>query len=166
MRETAVAEVLHRIEDATVEERGISVGELVELTSLSETTVRKAIKELKTGGFIDVGAFNGHPTTRGSARWIALSKHEEQGEEVNVADTKEETRPRGRPRSPEAQARDDEALKVITKAKDAGATREDVADALSITPQLAYLSIWRLAKAGKVAKFRDSTRTPRYRAAG
>lgn len=50
---------------------------------------------------------------------------------------------RGRPRSPEVVERDDAVYAVLV---DGPKTREQVAEAVGITPSAAYLSLWRLKR--------------------
>lgn len=57
----------------------------------------------------------------------------------------------GRPRPNEVVERDEAALKLITKD---GITKEELADQLKVKPSHAYLSLFRLQRAGKIERRR------------
>jgi predicted Rossmann fold nucleotide-binding protein DprA/Smf involved in DNA uptake len=62
---------------------------------------------------------------------------------------------RGRPRSPEVVERDDAVYAVLTAGP---ATREQVAEAVGITPSAAYLSLWRLKRDEKIKRVEGNGR--------
>lgn len=163
-RQTLVSEVLHLIEDATYEgpSQGATVRDLVDKIEKSETSVRKAVKELEDGGFVRKNGADGRHW-----RYVAVRKNE--GEEVNTmaaetTNTKAETTSagRGRPKDPAVQDRDAKVMALVEKSAE-GVTVEEVAAALKIERNAAYLSIWRLRKAGQVNKTQTGSRTPRWR---
>lgn len=57
---------------------------------------------------------------------------------------------RGRPRPPETLERDGQVLQLLERM--GPLTRNDLAEALGIAPQLAYLALSRLAREGKVKR--------------
>ena len=66
----------------------------------------------------------------------------------------EEAVRRGRPRPESTITRDADVLKTLGDFGDAGATRNQLAEKLGVKPSEAYLALWRLNKAGSVAKTR------------
>lgn len=61
---------------------------------------------------------------------------------------------RGRPRSPETIDRDAKVMKLLVEAP---RTREQLVEALSLRPQLVYLSLWRLKREGQIERTSDAT---------
>jgi predicted Rossmann fold nucleotide-binding protein DprA/Smf involved in DNA uptake len=59
------------------------------------------------------------------------------------------TRRRGRPRSPEAVARDEQ---VLTALKDGPLSKAQLVEQLQLQPQHVYLSLWRLRREGRVVR--------------
>src|SRR4051794_10428170 len=94
--------VLQALEDATTKGEGSHVRDLAAVSGLSETTVRKQLKELETGGFA-------RRVPNATTQWEAVSKHEADEPKSNGAQG------RGRPRTPEAEARDGAVLALIKK---------------------------------------------------
>lgn len=66
--------------------------------------------------------------------------------------TPEESTRRGRPRSQETLSRDES---VVAALQTGSRTKEQLADELGIGPNLVYLSLWRLRRAGRVEKITD-----------
>lgn len=173
-RPTLTSELLHLIEDATFESdtSGLPVKDLVHLTEKSETTVRKAVKELEAGGFIakatDVDADRGKP-----GHYVAVTKYDitETPRGGDNMPTKTKTpaedapvkRGAGRPKDPAVQERDGRVLKVITDT--GGATVTDITAKLQEEKSLVYISIWRLRVAGAIVKTASGTRAPLWTAA-
>lgn len=58
-------------------------------------------------------------------------------------------RRRGRPRSPETIARDERVLAAL---REGPRTKEQLVEQLGFTPQLVYLSLWRLNRTGLVTR--------------
>ena len=71
--------------------------------------------------------------------------------EAVATETTDETKSKGRPRSDETLARDEKAFEAL--AGD-GKTKEELAEAMGVTPNFAYLSLWRLNRDGKIQKVR------------
>lgn len=166
-RQTLRTELLHLIEDRTAAGSGQSVKNLVMLTEKSETTVRKAVKELEAEGFIEV-AFVSHrvPFYRAADK---NAPEPPKGGDNMATKTKAkaatpERRGPGRPKDPEVQARDEKALKLIV-AKPDGLSVGDLAEKLGVSKSLAYISVWRLRTAGTIVKAASGTRTPTWRKA-
>lgn len=164
VRSTLTSEVLHRIEDHTYEPQlrgddghaGITIAGLVVEIEKSETTIRKAVNELERDGFIRKDGADGR-----SWRYVAVRKNED-GEEVkDMAEKTEKKSGAGRPRSTDVIDRDAKALEFIGTQAD-GATVEEVAKALGVERNSAYLSVWRLKKTGQVAKNTGGSRSPRW----
>lgn len=65
-------------------------------------------------------------------------------------------------RRPEAVARDARVLELVAGAGFTGVSKYDVAESLDLTPDAAYLSLWRLVKAEKVIILPSGTRRPVY----
>jgi predicted transcriptional regulator len=165
-RQTLRSELLHLIEDHTLVGQSASVKDLVACTEKSDSTVRKAVLGLLTDGFITV--VPGETPTR----YVAVRKSDEPPEEVkNMATTKtkksaapsasaSEPKPKngvGRPKDPEVQRRDERVLELIKKD---GASVAQIAEKLGVSTGIAYLSVWRLRKAGVVQKQVTGSRTP------
>lgn len=144
MNESSV-KVLHAVEDVTytTEAPGASVDYLAQVTGLSATTVRKTIKELEDGGFVQRNGANGRA-------WVfrAVTKNQEESM------PKSEPTADGRGQRAQAQERDALVLSLLP------ATVDEVAAKLKVKRSVAYVSIWRLHRAGKVAKTATGTRTP------
>lgn len=179
MKDRIQPAILRIIEDATVRGSGIHVSTLVAHAknpavrigglAPSETTIRKAVNELAAGGFIRRVQ---HATTQ----WEAVSKHEQESDmpEKAAGATKKATPKKkaapakaaaGRPRSADAAARDEKTLAAVKASGKTGITVDDVAKKLGVERGLAYVSVWRLAKAGTIVKTNNGTRTPAYIAA-
>jgi predicted transcriptional regulator len=139
--------VLTVLEDVTAKGEGAHVRDIATVSGLSETTVRKQLKELETGGFA-------RRVPNATTQWEAVSKHEDDAEPKSNG-----AQGRGRPRTPEAEARDGAVLALIKKG--VGDTGE-IAKSIGTTRGLAYLSVWRLVKAGLVKKEATGTRSPNY----
>jgi predicted transcriptional regulator len=120
-----------------------TVAELVKITGKSETTVRKTVKSLEAAGAV---------VKDGKAYAAASTPELSAGEK----------RGRGRPKDAFVQARDERVLGAIKAAGPTGITTVSIASALDITEKAAYISVWRLKKAGRVVKVLNGTRQPAY----
>lgn len=65
-------------------------------------------------------------------------------------------------RRPDAEERDKRVLGFVKAQGFTGASKYDVAEALDVTPGIAYLSIWRLMKTGDVVMLPTGSRRPVY----
>lgn len=158
-RHTLMTEVLHLIEEESYEGGAlVHVSDLITLTERSESTVRKAVKELLDGGFI--ATVEGYKPTA----YVAVRKHDtdEPREVKNMTDEEPiKADGRGRPRDPGVEERDEKVLSLIGSTPE-GLTVAELAAQLDVKPGIAYLSIWRLRKQGKVVKTPSGTRAPRW----
>lgn len=158
-RHTLTSELLHLLENRESRGEATWVKTLVELTEKSETTIRKAVNELLEGGFIERV-----PLATTQLRTVRKQDLIDAPEEVkNMADTttKTVTTGRGRPNDPAVQERDGKVLAFIGKSKE-GATVAEIAEAVGIECNAAYLSVWRLRVAGSIVKTPSGSRAPRW----
>lgn len=124
----------------------LEVSELARATDKSETTVRDALKKLVGAG--TVNRQNGD----GPARFSLPEKKTPRPVRTPY---------RGTPGNHSAAAqRDEDVLAVIQRI--GPVSRSELAIELELDPALVYYSLWRLIRAGSVAKLRDGTRTPKY----
>lgn len=146
--------------------RGAAVKDVVKATGLGDTTVRKALDDLVRGGFLTKDK-PGATMLFFDVQKDDLEDEPTKGEEVkNVTDTSTTPQQRGRPRDPKAIERDEKVLGLIAKAGDEGIGIGDLAEKADCTTQLAYLSVYRLRKEGKITSARNGSRTPQYKLAG
>jgi len=125
-----------------------SVKEIAAALGKGETTVRKTLTALAESGAL---------VKEGSKYAIAPTEPAGEGS----------TRGRGRPKDPFVQARDDRALALIAESGETGLTVAQLAEKLEVEkPTIAYLSVWRLRKAGLIAKVLNGSRQPAYAKAG
>lgn len=115
----------------------VPASEVVEKTGLSETTVRKALKQLAEEGKVRIDKV-GRTT-----RWSLPLADEDEGKDKGPS---------------EAQQRDAELVAALEANGPLSVTQ--VAEVLEVKRSLAYVSVWRLAKQGKVVKKETGTRTP------
>lgn len=131
-----------------------TVNELTDKLGISESTVRAAIDSL-----VEVGAIKKNGAKGRSASYVVFAEQEE------TKLKEEEKQNAGRPRQEEIKARDEQVLEIIKKAGSDGVTKQGIAEALGVTSSLAYISVHRLKKDGKITKVGSGTRSPHWVAA-
>jgi hypothetical protein len=149
-------------------DRGAAVKDVKKATSLGDTTIRKGLDELVTGGFLR------KDKPGATMLFFDVRKDDDTGEEVkdmpNDLTEKAEaaaapTQNRGKPRDEKTIARDAKVLEAI-KASPDGLSVDAVAEATDTQRSLAYIAIYRLRRDGKIESARNGTRTPVYKAVG
>lgn len=149
-----------------------TISQLIVESSLGETTVRTAIKQLTTEGTV-IGTKNGTKTTyRVSPAQAPPAPVQPEVPEPPTSKTKANAKSAAKQRTPRreplpgarreaAQARDAAVLAHITE--HGGFHRRDLADAMEVDYDLLYISLWRLERDNIIIKARDGSRSPVWR---
>jgi predicted Rossmann fold nucleotide-binding protein DprA/Smf involved in DNA uptake len=140
-----------------------TTAQLQEKLGKSETTVRRALKDLEIDGKVVKGADGwtlSSPESTEDVPEVETDPALVKALEESLKKAKAKRAPK--PDLNEARQRDAKVLEVL---KIGELSKTAIAEGIGETVSLTYVSIWRLQKAGLIVAVRDGSRTPKYRVA-